>query len=201
MMMTHDVASLALQEPNPAAVDRLLSVTERTRGNFLDKKFFRRQKLSNGLRASRLWYVDLDTWMAGTTSASPPDGATRSGATNIDTVAPPDSAASHATVAADEEQTHCALSGEKFDLYWDEDHQEWRYRDAKRLNADEAVQYGLSEGALVLVSALSGAPTVVAARPKAEGPKEEGAKKEGHASEDGFTAGDEPAPKRLKIES
>jgi pre-mRNA cleavage complex 2 protein Pcf11 len=112
----------------------------------------------------------------------------------VDTAAPSLGAA-HASVAADEEQTFCALSGEKFDLYWDEDHQEWRYRDAKRLNADEAGRYGLSEGALVLVSALSGAPAVVTARPKAED-----AKIDGHATKDGCTADEEPAAKRLKVE-
>ena len=35
-------------------------------------------------------------------------------------------------------QLHCALSGEQFEQFWDEEHQEWRYRNAKRLGAEEA---------------------------------------------------------------
>lgn len=55
------------QDLNPAAVQRLLAQTESTKKRFLDRKFLRRQKLGGGLRASRMWYVDLDTWMASTT--------------------------------------------------------------------------------------------------------------------------------------
>lgn len=40
----------------------------------------------------------------------------------------------------DESQTHCALSGERFQQSWEEQHQEWRYKDAKRLDADEAAR-------------------------------------------------------------
>lgn len=44
------------------------------------------------------------------------------------------------TVPVDDAQTHCALSGERFQQFWDEEHQEWRYRDAKRLDAEEAAR-------------------------------------------------------------
>lgn len=37
-------------------------------------------------------------------------------------------------------QTHCALSGEQFEQFWDEEHQEWRYRGAKALDAEEAAR-------------------------------------------------------------
>ena len=57
----------APQDLNPGAVQRLLAQTEATKTRFLDRKFLRRQKLGGGLRASRMWYVDLDTWMASTT--------------------------------------------------------------------------------------------------------------------------------------
>ena len=66
-----------MQEHNPAAVERLLTVTNLTKSSFLDRLFVRRQKHSSGIHASRLWYVDLDMWMAGTTGAggAPPTTA------------------------------------------------------------------------------------------------------------------------------
>ena len=52
---------------------------------------------------------------------------------------------------ADESQKHCALSGEKFETYWDDEREEWRFRDAVRL---ESEAFGLPAGSLVLASAL-----------------------------------------------
>lgn len=43
-------------------------------------------------------------------------------------------------------QTHCALSGEQFEQFWDEEHQEWRYRDARALGAEEAARWGVQHG-------------------------------------------------------
>ena len=63
-------------------------------------------------------------------------------ATNTATTGPR-GASSHqkgCSVVADDEQTHCALSGEKFEQFWDETHQEWRYKDAQRLTDEEAAQ-------------------------------------------------------------
>ncbi len=56
-------------DKNPAAVQRLMHHTVSTKGQFLDRKFLRRQRRTGTLRTSRLWYVDLDTWMASTVSA------------------------------------------------------------------------------------------------------------------------------------
>lgn len=57
---------------------RLLRQTEATKSRFLDRKFLRRQQRAAGAaaRASRLWYVDLDTWMASTVGAAPSGAAT-----------------------------------------------------------------------------------------------------------------------------
>ena len=134
-----------MQEHNPAAVERLLKVSNLTKSKFLDRLFLRRQKRNSGVHASRLWYVDLDTWMAGTTGAggAPPGEAGGTGAGGGGASGGPGGEISPEegySVVADDEQTHCALSGEKFDQFWDEDHQEWRYRDAKKLTADEAAR-------------------------------------------------------------
>lgn len=72
----HPPACPVSQEPNPSAVSRLLRQTEATKSRFLDRKFLRRQQKAGGAaaRASRLWYVDLDTWMASTVGAVPGGG-------------------------------------------------------------------------------------------------------------------------------
>lgn len=41
---------------------------------------------------------------------------------------------------ADELQLSCGLSGEKFESYWDEELEQWRYRDAKRVTGEEAAR-------------------------------------------------------------
>ncbi|KAI3437904.1 hypothetical protein D9Q98_000349 [Chlorella vulgaris] len=156
-------ATERIKECNPSAVARLLRQTEATKSRFLDRKFLRRQQRAAGAaaRASRMWYVDLDTWMASTVGALP-GGMTAAGAgaagrgagqgeQQAAVVAEPPQ--SH-SVPVDDSQTHCALSGEQFEQFWDEEHQEWRYRDAKMLDSEEAASYGLQEGAIVLVSTL-----------------------------------------------
>ena len=45
------------------------------------------------------------------------------------------------SVPADESQPNCALSGEKFEMLWDEENQQWRYKGAKALDAEEAERY------------------------------------------------------------
>lgn len=62
--------------------------------------------------------------------------ATQEAAAAAAAVPPPE----QCTVPVDDAQTHCALSGERFQQFWDEEHQEWRYRDAKRLDAEEAAR-------------------------------------------------------------
>lgn len=45
------------------------------------------------------------------------------------------------SVPADDSQPVCALSGERFDTFWDDTHEEWRFRDAVRLTAEQAARY------------------------------------------------------------
>jgi hypothetical protein len=42
------------------------------------------------------------------------------------------------TVSADESQTHCPISGEKFEIYWDDKLEEWRYKSAVKVDASQA---------------------------------------------------------------
>ena len=45
-----------------------------------------------------------------------------------------------ASVAADDSQPECALSGELFETFWDDAAEEWRFRDAVRLSARQAAR-------------------------------------------------------------
>lgn len=42
------------------------------------------------------------------------------------------------SVPVDDAQPTCALSGERFETFWDDASEEWRYRDAVRLDAEQA---------------------------------------------------------------
>ena len=44
------------------------------------------------------------------------------------------------SIPADTSQPVCALSGERFDTFWDDAHEEWRFRDAVRLTAEQAAR-------------------------------------------------------------
>lgn len=44
------------------------------------------------------------------------------------------------SIPADDSQPVCALSGERFDTFWDDTAEEWRFRDAVRLSAEQAAR-------------------------------------------------------------
>ena len=44
------------------------------------------------------------------------------------------------SVPVDDAQPACALSGERFETFWDDASEEWRYRDAVRLDAEQAAR-------------------------------------------------------------
>ncbi|CAL5224399.1 g7081 [Coccomyxa viridis] len=67
------------------------------------------------------------------------------------------------SVPADDSQPVCALSGERFDTFWDDAREEWRYRDAISLTAEQAARYGVQPGTIVKVSCLSDTPASAAA--------------------------------------
>ena len=157
-----------MQEANPAAVRRLLAATDATKTNFLDRKFLRRQKHSSNLRLSAF---GTSTWTRGWPAAPLARHKRRRQRRGPGTARPALQSPRRRRsdrVPADDEQPCCALSGERFEQYWAEEHQEWRYRDAKRLDADEAAAHGLAQGALVLVTALG--PPRAAEEPAAAEP-------------------------------
>jgi len=63
------------------------------------------------------------------------------------------------SVPADESQKTCALSGEPFETFWNEDEQEWHYRGAVVL--DRAVG-GAKKGSIVLARAVPKKKTTAA---------------------------------------
>jgi pre-mRNA cleavage complex 2 protein Pcf11 len=69
----------------------------------------------------------------------------------------------------DPEQPCCAISGEPFEKFFDQDKEEWFYRGATRIHGDEAARYGVADASLVKAKCLaeaglgSGAAAMVAA--------------------------------------
>ena len=105
----------------------------------------RRQKKQPG--AVRSWFADAAMWTAG--------GAARSwfedSAEALKALkAPADT--SPLSVPADESQSHCAVSGERFETFWNCEKQDWHYKEAVMLD----VPFGsVPAGALVLANAVS----------------------------------------------
>jgi pre-mRNA cleavage complex 2 protein Pcf11 len=167
-----------IKADNPAAVARLLKATEATKHRFLDRKFFKKKRTANVL-AARMWYVDVDTWLAGSIGSGAVGGGNREQQrpAGVSGAAPATTANGRAgkhiqpaatkqyTVPVDDSQPSCALSGEKFEQVWNSATEQWVYKGVRKLEGNEAAAYGLPDGALVLVSVLgdSNASTVAAA--------------------------------------
>lgn len=172
-----------IKADNPAAVARLLKATEATKHSFLDRKFFKKKRTAN-VQAARMWYVDVDTWLAGSIGSgavaaggngggngeqqqpASVSGATPATTGNGRAVKRTQPAATEQyTVPVDDSQPSCALSGEKFEQVWNSATEQWVYKGVRKLEGNEAAAYGLPDGALVLVSVLgdSNASTVAAA--------------------------------------
>ena len=82
-----------------------------------------------------MWYIDLETWFKGSiqveTDAKKPASAKR----QLEQLSP-----RSFSVPVDESQTECAISGEKFERFWDETNQEWRYADTTRVEDPSLAQ-------------------------------------------------------------
>ncbi|KAL3131128.1 hypothetical protein ABBQ38_000433 [Trebouxia sp. C0009 RCD-2024] len=142
-----------LKEFNPAALARLMDSSAQLRSKHLDMQFMRRRRQKNPLGVSRQWFVNAELWLAGTAAADAGEG-------QLDNQ-PQESEEEKeiASVPVDDEQPRCALSGEKFEKFWHDDHQEWHYKHAVRISAEDAAKHGLHEGALVLESTLAATPS------------------------------------------
>lgn len=128
-----ELKSDIIKERNQSAINRLLSATRANQSVFLDNKFLKRKVRDNKTENSQMWYVDLDTWYKGTTmqDQQPESVSTKRNADDS-------SNTPVMSVPVDESQTECALSGEKFEKFWDDQLQEWRYLDAMQVTGSLA---------------------------------------------------------------
>lgn len=108
---------------------RLLNATRKNQSIFLDNKFLKRKAQDASLRRSRMWYVDLETWMKGSMRLEEPSQQSQV----VEKKADLERDVPNLSVPVDESQTHCAISGEKFEKFWDDAAQEWRYADTIRV--------------------------------------------------------------------
>mmetsp|Transcript_6460 Transcript_6460/g.12788 ORF Transcript_6460/g.12788 Transcript_6460/m.12788 type:complete len:375 (-) Transcript_6460:989-2113(-) len=143
-----DLKSDTIKVRNQAAISRLLNATRANQAAFLDNKFLKKKIYDGRKEHSRMWYLDIDTWYKGTTK-NEEDSSGRQGEVQV---APKDEAPRLTSVPVDENQTECAVSGEKFEKYWDEKEQEWRYLDVVRVTGAMSARLGVPEGSLVCAS-------------------------------------------------
>lgn len=143
---------------NQGAVDRLQVATAAQQSKFLDNKFLKRKIRENQTELSNMWYLDIETWYGTVTGSVEVDNETHCQPSLkpwLDTVdASTQLPVELTSVPADDHQTACAVSGEKFDKYWDDTLQEWRYLDVARVDAVTARRLGVPDGSLVCVSVL-----------------------------------------------
>ena len=138
------------EKNNQAAIDRLQASTAAYKSKFLDNKFLKRKLREGHAQNSQMWYLDLDTWYRGTMTSAGNDAVGPADASDAPATLP----ASLASVPADDHQTSCAVSGEKFEKRWDDELQEWRYIDVVRVDAGTARRLGVPDGSLVCASVL-----------------------------------------------
>jgi hypothetical protein len=140
------------------AVDRLRASTSAQQSKFLDNKFLKRKLREGQTENSTMWYLDLETWYGSVTGNLAPPGDHSQVPTlagwGSDTEQPHMLPADLASVPADDHQTACAVSGEKFEKHWDDALQEWRYLDVVRVDAATAQKLGVPDGSLVCASVL-----------------------------------------------
>jgi hypothetical protein len=143
---------------NQGAIDRLRVATAAQQSKFLDNKFLKRKIRDNQTDASTMWYLDLETWYGTVTgSGDVLNDGTMADAASLDAwhVDQPSQLPEElSSVPADDHQTACAVSGEKFEKYWDDTLQEWRYLEVARVDAVTARRLGVPDGSLVCISVL-----------------------------------------------
>ena len=117
----------------------------------LDLQALRRRKRKEG-SSSRRWCVDSAAWIAGAAAEAADDAPAffeiehakkEEDARNAVDV--------NSSVAKEDDVTHCALSGEPFEVFYNEDEDEWHFKRATRLPKDYK---GVPAGSIVLVTAL-----------------------------------------------
>ncbi|KAK9836295.1 hypothetical protein WJX81_002795 [Elliptochloris bilobata] len=134
-----------IKAADPTEVAELQRVSAQTRSGRLDRAYLHRRRMrGQGGKGSRAWYVNEAAWLAGTTA-----DATAAPKFFQEEEAEAEAArAPEPSVPVDDEQPACALSGERFETFWDDLEGQWRYRGVVRLDAEQAARYGLEEGAL-----------------------------------------------------
>ena len=111
----------------------------------LDALFLKNRRAASRGTASRQWYPKESGWLmsAGGTEADEED------APPVVSAAPTAAEALRMvhSVPADDNQKHCAITGEPFETFWHPEEDEWHYRDAVRLTRDLGIAHA---GQLVL---------------------------------------------------
>jgi pre-mRNA cleavage complex 2 protein Pcf11 len=118
----------------------------------LDLQALRRRRRKEGT-SSRRWCVDGDSWIAGAAAEAADDAPAFF---EVDAAKKEEDDQrlvdlANSSVPKDDDVTHCALSGEPFEVFYKEDEDEWHFKKATTLPRDYK---GVPAGSIVLVTAL-----------------------------------------------
>ncbi|QDZ25262.1 hypothetical protein HOP50_16g78090 [Chloropicon primus] len=115
----------------------------------MDVLFFRK-KLERESELSRKWYVPTSVWVASVQEGAGDEGKDEEMVEEkTEAVQPVEEV--NVSVVADPNVSKCALSGEKFDVFYNEDDEQWHFRNALRLKMP---YQGLPVGTIVLRTSL-----------------------------------------------
>ncbi|CAK0785565.1 hypothetical protein CVIRNUC_008775 [Coccomyxa viridis] len=158
-----DFSAERMKAEDPQVLRELLACSLALRPKHVDRKFLHRRRMRGRSTMSQQWFVNTDNWIAGTAADM------QAAPVFFDIEGKQSEEQQEVSIPADDSQPVCALSGERFDTFWDDAHEEWRFRDAVRLNAEQAARYGVPSGTIVKVSCLSSSPEAADAIDEAPG--------------------------------
>eukprot|EP00850_Spirogloea_muscicola_P014858 SM000109S14172 [mRNA] locus=s109:288611:295516:- [translate_table: standard] len=109
-------------------------VTQEEYGRHLDAHFQKRKRQKSAKGRSRRWFVTLQEWLAGTAGGmdgEAPPGTAGGGVAGSDgNVAALDEDLDQMAVPADEAHDRCSLCGDKFEVFFNAEEDEWMFRGA-----------------------------------------------------------------------
>eukprot|EP00850_Spirogloea_muscicola_P018713 SM000174S03368 [mRNA] locus=s174:289056:295513:+ [translate_table: standard] len=109
-------------------------VTQEEYGRHLDAHFQKRKRQKSAKGRSRRWFVTLQEWLAGTaggTDGEAPPGTAGGGVAGlVGNTAALDEDLDQMAVPADEAHDRCSLCGDKFEVFFNAEEDEWMFRGA-----------------------------------------------------------------------
>ncbi|GMH38261.1 hypothetical protein BSKO_06145 [Bryopsis sp. KO-2023] len=146
-----ELTPAVVKADNPRVLAALREGSHQAKPKFLDWRFqIRRDRRKKSYRTRR-WYAEPERWIldSNPVDISPLELVEK--LTEEKVIAKQ----KHIVLIDDDDpQTHCEISGDKLEKYFDEELEDWYYKDCQRVYGEEAEANGVRDGAIVIVSCL-----------------------------------------------